>query len=235
VLSGGDTISSSTGCDFVPYLQAFEFTAGLSAISDGVSIAYSGSFTSPFNAGSPITTTSQDIVFTAVFGSLNSITLPGGSSFSILTNVGNVLAIADQIGPAGSYQGAWASSNIYGGTVAVTFALKLGGAQQSGNLLNFTDSSNDILGAIDAHGSLITGSASNTDQAGTLSLSSATTASYTFASTSFLTHPVCSGAPDSDPGSGVRWYVTYTGTTAFTVHFTSAFTGNFDYVCIPRD
>lgn len=79
------------------------------------------------------------------------------------------------------------------------------------------------------------GTASNTDLVGELALTG-TTASYSFQrSTAYTSHPECTGAPQADPGSGVRWFITYTGVASFTVNFTSSYTGNFSYICNARN
>lgn len=70
----------------------------------------------------------------------------------------------------------------------------------------------------------------NTDNYGSLSLSAATTTSYTFTQT-YGAHPNCTLTPGFDPGSSVRFWITYTAATAFTVNFSSAVTGAVSYHC----
>ena len=83
-------------------------------------------------------------------------------------------------------------------------------------------------------GRLESGSASNTDLAGELTLSSASTAKYTF-SGAYNSHPECTVTPQFDPGAGNRYWITYTGTSSFTVNFASPVSGAVSYACIGRN
>lgn len=83
-------------------------------------------------------------------------------------------------------------------------------------------------------GRLLSGTASNTDLSGELSLSAAQTASYTFTG-SYNTHPECTATPQFDPGSGNRYWISYTAASSFTVNFSAAVTGNVSYACIGRN
>ena len=80
-----------------------------------------------------------------------------------------------------------------------------------------------------------TGTASNSDVTGELSFSSSTTASYTWANT-YASHPECHGIePQFDIGAGNYHWVTYTGTSSFTINFHSAVTGAVSYGCTGRN
>jgi len=80
---------------------------------------------------------------------------------------------------------------------------------------------------------VITGSSGNTDLAGELQLSGAQTASYQF-SGFFSTHPECSVTPQFDIGAGNRWWVSYVGSSSFTVNFANAVSGSISYLCVGR-
>lgn len=83
-------------------------------------------------------------------------------------------------------------------------------------------------------GRLESGSAGNTDLAGELILSSTLTANYTF-SGAYNSHPECTVTPQFDPGTGNRYWVTYTGTSSFSVNFANAVSGAVSYACIGRN
>ena len=79
---------------------------------------------------------------------------------------------------------------------------------------------------------LWTGVSSNTDQAGTLSVSS-TTATNTFVHT-YNYAPICTVTPQSDPTAAGAWWVTVTP-TALTINQHSPAAITYNYVCIPRN
>jgi hypothetical protein len=87
--------------------------------------------------------------------------------------------------------------------------------------------------ALTATGSHIQTSATGNDLAGTITISSSTSASHTF-STSYSSTPACVATPTSDPtsvSSGL-WYVTST-TSGVTVHTHNSLTSlSFNYVCV---
>ncbi len=83
-------------------------------------------------------------------------------------------------------------------------------------------------------GRLLSGTSSNTDLSGDLSLAAAQTATYSF-SGSYNTHPECVATPQFDIGSGNRFWVTYTAASSFTVNFAAAVTGSVSYVCVGRN
>ncbi len=83
-------------------------------------------------------------------------------------------------------------------------------------------------------GRLQTGMSSNTDLAGELTLTSAKTTSYSFAG-SYNVHPECSATPQFDMGINNRMWISYSGTTAFTVNFSAAVSGAVSYVCVGRN
>lgn len=65
---------------------------------------------------------------------------------------------------------------------------------------------------------------------GTITISGATSGSATFG-TAFSSTPRCTLTPTSDPGSGVRWWVTQS-TTSVTANTSSSVTLTFNYHCI---
>jgi len=79
-----------------------------------------------------------------------------------------------------------------------------------------------------------TGTNSNTDSAGQISLSSATSNSYTFANTGYSSAPICSLTPTSDPTATGTFWVTVS-TTVLTAHVHTSGTITFDYVCFARN
>jgi hypothetical protein len=92
----------------------------------------------------------------------------------------------------------------------------------------------DVLGDIHASTNMIVGShlnsgASNSDLDGTITISSATSASHSF-TTPFNVPPSCIIAPMSDPTSVGTWWVT-TNATAVTANVHASGTITFDYHC----
>jgi hypothetical protein len=83
-------------------------------------------------------------------------------------------------------------------------------------------------------GRLLSGTSSNTDLSGELSLSAAQTTSYTFTG-AYNSHPECTVTPQFDPGAGNRYWISYTNASSFTVNFSTAVTGSVSYVCIGRN
>jgi hypothetical protein len=80
---------------------------------------------------------------------------------------------------------------------------------------------------------LKTGTGSNTDLTGTVTLTAATTGTYAFAGT-YTSPPLCTITPLTDPtAAGVHW-VTITN-TVLTIHQASAVTLSYIYVCIGRN
>lgn len=130
--------------------------------------------------------------------------------------------------PGTTMQGNVISRDENDAFAAVT-SLNLDSASSS-DIHDFSNSSG-IVAAINIKGTFETHTASNTDQAGILALAGVTTASYTFATTTFTNHPICGGSPDSTNGG---WWITYTAATGFTVNFAASYTGNFNYICVPR-
>lgn len=76
----------------------------------------------------------------------------------------------------------------------------------------------------------ITQDSGNHDAAGSISLSAATSAAYSFGY-AYASAPVCSVTPGADPGAGLRYWVT-TSTTAITVHTSASATLAFNYTCV---
>jgi hypothetical protein len=83
-------------------------------------------------------------------------------------------------------------------------------------------------GTINTHSGIVqSGTASNSDGVGELSLSSATTATYTW-TLSYTSHPEVTLTCQFDCHGNSPW-VTYTGTTSFTINFATAVTGTVTY------
>lgn len=82
--------------------------------------------------------------------------------------------------------------------------------------------------------SLRSGVATNTDLSGELSLSAATSASYTFLGV-YSAHPECLVKPQVDMGSNNRHWIVYSGTTSFTVNFATPISGSVSYSCTARN
>jgi hypothetical protein len=82
-------------------------------------------------------------------------------------------------------------------------------------------------------GRIQTGTQSNTDMVGELSLTSSTAGTYSFAGY-YLMHPVCNVAPRFDMGATNRMWISYQGAVSFTVNFAQAVTGTISYTCIGR-
>ena len=80
---------------------------------------------------------------------------------------------------------------------------------------------------------LQTGSQSNTDLSGELTLSAVSSVTYTFSGT-YSVHPECTVTPTFDIGQGNRLWVTYNDTGSFTLRFAAVVTGVASYVCVGR-
>jgi hypothetical protein len=93
---------------------------------------------------------------------------------------------------------------------------------------------NNPANNVQINGTLETGNSSNTDLAGEFTLSSAKTSSYSFAGR-YNVHPECSVTPQFDAGTSNRFWVSYSGATAFTVNFANAVSGAVSYVCVGRN
>jgi hypothetical protein len=83
-------------------------------------------------------------------------------------------------------------------------------------------------GFFSSRGQHLKTSAAGNDLVGTIAVSGATSASYTFA-TAFVNAPVCTLTPVASPG--VFWWVT-TSTTAVTANLASSGTVTFNYTCV---
>ena len=82
--------------------------------------------------------------------------------------------------------------------------------------------------------SVRSGTANNTDLSGELTFSNATSATYTFQG-AYGSHGECWAEPQFDPGSGNRYWITYSGTSSLTINFTTAVTGAVSYGCFGRN
>lgn len=82
-------------------------------------------------------------------------------------------------------------------------------------------------------GRLETGSAENVDLSGELNMSSSRTVSLSFTG-AYNSHPECVATPQFDPGNNRMW-ITYTGTSAFTINFAAPVSGVVSYLCIARN
>jgi hypothetical protein len=100
--------------------------------------------------------------------------------------------------------------------------------------LNYFGSGNSANNVQINGGRLQTGTQSNTDMNGELSLAAATSTSYSFAGF-YLVHPECTVTPQFDIGTGNRFWITYSGVSSFAVNFAQAVTGNVSYVCLGRN
>jgi hypothetical protein len=109
-----------------------------------------------------------------------------------------------------------------------------GGSQMTTPFSNvFLSADSGGLGYV-ATQSLRSSTGGNTDLSGELTLSSATTASYSFAG-AYGSHAECSAEPQFDPGSGNRYWITYTGTASMTINFATAVSGTVSYSCAGRN
>jgi hypothetical protein len=99
------------------------------------------------------------------------------------------------------------------------------------NFYGLDNSANNVQIGV---GRLQTGTAGNTDMNGEFTLSSATSASYSF-SGQYQVHPECTATPQFDIGSGNRLWITYTGTASFKLNFAQPVTGSVSYVCLGRN
>lgn len=92
----------------------------------------------------------------------------------------------------------------------------------------YVGASSTITGPVTAGAQLDQGAANR--WAGTVSITADVTGSLTFA-TSYAAAPVCTVTPTSDPGSGVRYWVT-SSPAAITVNTSSTATLTFNYICV---
>lgn len=79
-----------------------------------------------------------------------------------------------------------------------------------------------------------TGSSGNTDNAGTIVITSSTTGTYTFANTGYSSSPVCTLTPITDPTAVGTWWATTTA-TVLTANVHASGTITFNYTCFPRN
>ncbi len=82
--------------------------------------------------------------------------------------------------------------------------------------------------------SLRSGASSNTDLSGELSFAGTSSVTYSMLG-SYASHAECWAEPQFDPGSGNRLWITYTGTTSFTIHYATVVTGTVSYGCMARN
>ena len=144
----------------------------------------------------------------------------------------NRLAIFDNTGgPEGSY--AYFERN--GGQLNLGFSPGPWDANETTMLqMNFFGTGNSANNVQISGGRLQTGSQSNTDMNGELTLASSKSATYPLAGF-YLVHPECTATPQFDMGSGNRFWITYSGVASFTVNFAQAVSGNVSYVCVGRN
>jgi hypothetical protein len=118
--------------------------------------------------------------------------------------------------------------------IPVMMLLKAGGLNsptQIGDYLGVKLGFSTLTGAQQ----LGSGIAGNSDMVGRLTLSAATTVTYTWINApstpgAYTVHPVCELTPEFDYGTN-RFWPTYTGTTSFTINFSGAVTGTVGYHC----
>ena len=136
-------------------------------------------------------------------------------------------------GTEGSCSGATAGKDVLclGDVTSHSARLSLNG----GSFVSIPQLAGDLGGTaaspqvVSTHLSHLNQNSINGDTAGTVSLSSATSASHTF-STAYNSAPICVLTPTSDPGSGQRYWVTTT-TTQVTANVSAAATITFSYHC----
>lgn len=83
-------------------------------------------------------------------------------------------------------------------------------------------------------GTIMSGTASNTDFVGSLTFSSSSSQTQSLTGR-YTTHASCQVTPQFNPGTGVNYWVTYTGTSSFTVNFSSPVTGVVTYSCLGQN
>jgi len=108
----------------------------------------------------------------------------------------------------------------------------------AGNVQALIKGTDDVVTVGDVQGvgitsNLRTKTAANTDLAGELTLTAATSVTYAWIGT-YASHPEAIVTPQFNL-AGVNMWVTYTGTTSFTVNFSSAVTGTVSYHAIARN
>jgi Repeat of unknown function (DUF5907) len=136
-------------------------------------------------------------------------------------------------GTEGSCSGAAAGKDVLclGDTSSHTARLALNG----GSFVPIPQLAGDLGGTaaapqvVSTHLGHLNQTAANGDVAGAIALSAATSGSHTFAM-AFNSAPVCVLTPTSDPGSGLRYWVTATA-TQITANVSSAMTITFNYHC----
>ena len=136
-------------------------------------------------------------------------------------------------GAEGTCSGATAGKDVLclGDTTSHSAQISLNG----GAFVSIPQLAGDLSGSANApqvvstHLGHLNQNSANGDIAGTVSLSSATSASHTF-SVTFNSAPICVLTPTSDPGSGQRYWVTTTATTV-TANVSAAATITFNYHC----
>lgn len=125
----------------------------------------------------------------------------------------------------------WTNSSSSAGTVDLGLARNAAGILEvnSGSTPIFRDLKlRNLIGG--GQGSHIQQSAANSDIAGTISISAATSASKTF-TTAYTSAPICTITPKSDPtAAGVYWVTT--STSAVTANVSISATIDFAYICI---
>ncbi|MGH9406223.1 MAG: hypothetical protein ACRD3D_10360 [Terriglobia bacterium] len=146
------------------------------------------------------------------------------------------------------------TQTITPGSASVTPLILKGTASQTADLFDVQNSSGGNVLQVQSNGAIDTGyfasnssihaagnfvldslgghfdsSASNSDAAGEIAVSSSTSSSHTFSS-AFSAPPVCVLTPISNPG-GLTWWVTTT-TASVTVNISAAATITFNYICM---
>jgi len=108
------------------------------------------------------------------------------------------------------------------------------GSTAASSTFDFLDGTQTLRAQIGQFGMYKSGRSANSDIAGELSFSAATTASYTFQDT-YTSHPECWLQPQFNQGTNNPYWVTYSGVASFTAHFTTAVTGTLSYACAGRN
>jgi hypothetical protein len=224
---------------FTGSVTASSFTGSGSGLT-GLNASNLGSGTLPSSVLSG--TYSQALTFSNASNSFSG----NGASLTSLTP-GNISA-----GTAGiNINGTAANSTYLGGVlysnyarldIANTFAGNLfvgSGTPTPGYPLEVQASGTDALTVASSGGVTLGTSASptrvtmggaNTDFAGTISISSATSGYYQFSGTGFGSTPVCVVTPTTNLGS-VTWYINVSNTQLW-VYLSGAATVTFNYICV---
>lgn len=219
--SGGSGITCSGTCTngVIPKFTGSSTVANSKLSDTGTGLIYTSTF--QLDTSLLFTDTSGD----ATIGFPNSAT----SGLSVLVTSANAPAFA---GGVTLTSGTATTSGNAGAQVSLAGADGFGGGSITIHPGTGVGHPN---GNIKLQGTVITSSSANNDFAGELSFSGTSTESYSFTGQiGSAVHAECNVTPQFDVGSGVRFWVTYSGLTSFTVNFSTTVTGSVTYQCIGR-